>query len=99
MARTLERRRCPFQILTPRGTATIEAVEIEGRRFAEVNRRDVYVAVFARRKRNPDCAINTERKDEAVVVVGVFPDKVDTARGANKNVWSRSELAGKAPND
>jgi hypothetical protein len=60
----------------------VELVEGENGRFLQIERVHPHRAVSARPQRNPRSAVDSQRQHEAVVVVGVFADQVDTPRRA-----------------
>ena len=70
-----------LEILDPAGLLVLQAGDVELAGFLVVDRVDLHAAVAARPQGDPGGPIDGQRQHEAVVVIGVLADQVDSPRG------------------
>ena len=70
-----------LEVLDPAGLLVLQAGDIELADFLVVDRVDIHAAVASRPQGDPGGPIDGQRQHEAVVVIGVLADQVDSPRG------------------
>ena len=84
-----------LKILEPAGVFVADVVQGELARLVVVDREDGHAAVVSWLQGDPYGAIDRQRQDEAVVVVGVFAEEIDSAWGADDPTGCAAETGGK----